>query len=152
MHNWYCLRFSYRNCIYLHLFLHINRLHSQMCLTWISREWLFMWISREPFTWISCEIHVKFTWKNSREIHVNGESREIHVKKFTWNSCEWWITWNSREKIHVKFMWMAIHVKFTWKYSHEFYMKNLFAWNSQKFSHDRISHKKNYHGFWMSCN
>ena len=45
---------------------------------------IFTWISREP------KLHVKFTWKNSREFHFYCS---IHMKNFTWNSHEF----------HVKF-------------------------------------------------
>ena len=77
-------------------------LHRQISLTSISREFKFMWISRE--------IHVNFT--------SNELIRETHVKSvfvsFMWISCE----------THVNFTWKShifFHVKFTWSFKIEYF-------------------------------
>ena len=84
------------------------------------------WIFHMNFTWIWCEIHVKFMWNISREIHVKLDSPAIHVKYFTWISRETSFTWNSRDN----FTWNSHETNFTWnsreihvKISREFHVK-----------------------------
>jgi hypothetical protein len=123
----------------------METIHSQMCLTWISRDWLFMWISKfhVKFMWNSREKwHVKFTWKNSREFHVKGDSRETHVKIFTWIVRENLFTWISHQNFHMNFTWNLPYKKWTW------ILDELQLFHKLEVIHEKFMHVKTF--TWIS--
>ena len=88
------------------------------------------WIFHMNFTWIWCEIHVKFMWNISRETRFTCNSREIFHMNFTWNEFHVKFTW----QFHVKFTWNKFHVKFM-RNSRENFTRNSrenFTWNSRE--------------------